>query len=102
MPAEPSPTPRPSDTPVEATSGTESVAELRARIDQLLNDPLDSWVENMYVGGSAAEFESTISWRITKPLRAVRTFQMRVSQLGFGTAVAHSMRYARRRLGRRR
>lgn len=56
----------------------------------------------MYVGGSAAEFESTVSWRITKPLRAVRTFQIRVGQLGFGTAVAHSMRYARRRLGRRR
>ncbi|NQX11128.1 hypothetical protein HQQ80_05780 [Microbacteriaceae bacterium VKM Ac-2855] len=78
------------------------VAELQARLDTLLNDPLDSWVENMYVGGSAAEFESTVSWRITKPLRAVRTFQMRVSQLGLGTAIAHSARYAKRRLGRRR
>lgn len=84
-------------------AGTESedVAELRARLDALLNDPLDAWLENMHIGGATAEFENTLSWKVTKPLRAVRTFQIRVGQLGLPGAVAHSARYARRRLGRR-
>lgn len=77
------------------------MAELRAKLDALLNDPLDAWVENMHFGGSAAEFENTVSWKVTRPLRAVRTFQMRVGQLGFTGAVGHTARYVGRRLGRK-
>lgn len=86
---------------VGRASDDESAAELRTRLDALLNDPLDAWVENMHFGGSAAEFEKTLSWRITKPLRAARTFQIRVGQLGLAGAVAHSGRFLRRRLARK-
>ena len=82
----------------------ETVEELRARLDELLNDPLDEWAANMHFGGGAhyvADFESTLSWRVTRPLRAARTFQIRVGQLGLPGAVQHSIRYAQRRFGGR-
>lgn len=85
---------------------TESVDELRARLDELLNEPLDEWVASMQLGGGGsvhyvADFESTLSWKVTRPLRAARTFQIRVGQLGLPVAVRHSVRYAKRRLGGR-
>lgn len=86
------------------TRTPETVEELRARLDELLNDPLDEWAANMHFGGGAhyvADFESTLSWRVTRPLRAARTFQIRVGQLGLPGAVQHSIRYAQRRFGGR-
>lgn len=81
----------------------ETLEELRAERDALLNDPLDAWLKHMHVGGvvASAPFEQTLSWRVTKPLRAVRLFQIRASQLGLRGAVGHSVRYAQRRFGRR-
>lgn len=90
--------------PDESTdSDTETVAELRSRLDELLNDPLDEWATNMHFGGThfVADFESTLSWKVTRPLRAARTFQIRVGQLGLPGAVRHSIRYAQRRFGGR-
>ncbi|QHC67244.1 hypothetical protein Q0F99_01175 [Rathayibacter oskolensis] len=81
----------------------ETIEELRAERDALLNDPLDAWLKHMHVGGvvASAPFEQTLSWRVTKPLRAVRLFQIRASQLGLRGAVGHTARYAARRFGRR-
>ncbi|MDY0911424.1 hypothetical protein [Rathayibacter festucae] len=81
----------------------ESADELRARLDELLNDPLDEWLKHMHVGGvvAAAPYEQTLSWRVTKPLRAVRLFQIRTSQLGLKGAVGHTARYVVRRVGGR-
>ncbi|SMH33352.1 hypothetical protein SAMN06295885_0849 [Rathayibacter oskolensis] len=81
----------------------ETVEQLRARLDELLNDPLDEWAANMHFGGAhfVADFESTLSWKVTRPLRAARTFQIRVGQLGLPGAVRHSIRYAQRRFGGR-
>lgn len=87
----------------EGATGTDTVEELRERLDLLLNDPLDIWAANMHSGGVryVADFESTLSWRVTRPLRAARTFQIRVGQLGFPGAVGHAVRYARRRFAGR-
>ncbi|AND17051.1 hypothetical protein C5C18_02635 [Rathayibacter tritici] len=86
----------------EPESETAELARLRAQVDALLNDPFDEWVERIQVGGvTASGFERTLSWRITKPLRLVRTFQMRVDQLGLPGAVRHSARFVKRRLSGR-
>lgn len=82
-----------------------SADELREQLDALLNDPLDTWLEGIHFGGgagvSAVGFENTLSWKVTKPLRLARTFQIRVGQLGFPGAVKHSARFVQRRLGGR-
>ncbi|PPF33876.1 hypothetical protein C5C10_10150 [Rathayibacter sp. AY1A3] len=104
VPAEPA---RTSGVPVEPRlaepeSPDEELARLRAQVDSLLNDPFDEWVERIQVGGvTASGFERTLSWRVTKPLRLVRTFQIRVEQLGLSGAVGHSARFVKRRLSGR-
>ncbi|MWV73435.1 hypothetical protein [Rathayibacter rathayi] len=86
----------------EPESETAELARLRAQVDALLNDPFDEWVERIQVGGvTASGFERTLSWRITKPLRLVRTFQIRVDQLGLPGAIRHSARFVKRRLSGR-
>ncbi|KZX22010.1 hypothetical protein EV639_10182 [Rathayibacter tanaceti] len=87
----------------EGATEAETIEELRDRLDSLLNDPLDQWAANMHFGGVhyVADFESTLSWKVTRPLRAARTFQIRVGQLGLPGAVRHSIRYAKRRFGGR-
>ncbi|NQX14894.1 hypothetical protein [Rathayibacter sp. VKM Ac-2857] len=91
--------------PAEETSPGDDGAELRrlrTQVDSLLNDPFDLWVERIQVGGvTATGFEHTLSWRVTKPLRLVRTFQIRVRQLGLAGAIGHSARFAKRRLSGR-
>ncbi|QHC63562.1 hypothetical protein GSU69_13320 [Rathayibacter festucae] len=80
----------------------DEVRRLRTQVDALLNDPFDLWVERIQVGGvTASGFEHTLSWRVTKPLRLVRTFQIRVRQLGLPGAIGHSARFAKRRLSGR-
>lgn len=104
VPMTAAPTATTPDAPTSQSRTPETVEELRARLDELLNDPLDEWAANMHFGGGAhyvADFESTLSWRVTRPLRAARTFQIRVGQLGLPGAVQHSIRYAQRRFGGR-
>lgn len=104
VPMTAAPTATTPDAPASESRTPETVEELRARLDELLNDPLDEWAANMHFGGGAhyvADFESTLSWRVTRPLRAARTFQIRVGQLGLPGAVQHSIRYAQRRFGGR-
>lgn len=88
--------------PAERESEGAELARLRAQVDALLNDPFDEWVKRIQVGGvTASGFERTLSWRVTKPLRLVRTFQIRVEQLGLLGAVGHSARFIKRRLSGR-
>ncbi|MWV50580.1 hypothetical protein GRS96_15005 [Rathayibacter sp. VKM Ac-2803] len=89
--------------PARTSARVETLEELRAERDALLNDPLDAWLKHMHVGGvvASAPFEQTLSWRVTKPLRAVRLFQIRATQLGLRGAMGHTARYAQRRFGRR-
>ncbi|AZZ55792.1 hypothetical protein [Rathayibacter iranicus] len=88
--------------PAEQESEGAELARLRTQVDALLNDPLDEWVKRIQVGGvTASGFERTLSWRVTKPLRLVRTFQIRVEQLGLPGAVGHSARFVKRRLSGR-
>lgn len=86
----------------EPRTQAEELARLRAQVDALLNDPFDEWVERIQVGGvTVTGFERTLSWRVTKPLRLVRTFQIRVDQLGLPGAIGHSARFVKRRLSGR-
>ncbi|AJM78014.1 hypothetical protein C5D30_08630 [Rathayibacter toxicus] len=88
--------------PLLSDARDRELVRLRAQVDSLLNDPFDEWVERIQVGGaSRSGFERTLSWRITKPLRLVRTFQIRVQQLGLIGAIGHSARFAKRRLAGR-
>ena len=88
----------------DGSAGDEAteLRRLRSQVDALLNDPFDLWVERIQVGGvTASGFEQTLSWRVTKPLRMVRTFQIRVRQLGLPGAIGHTARFAKRRLSGR-
>ncbi|MBF4463346.1 MULTISPECIES: hypothetical protein [unclassified Rathayibacter] len=88
--------------PLSSDEQEREIARLRSQVDALLNDPFDEWVERIQVGGvTASGFERTLSWRVTKPLRLVRTFQIRVQQLGLPGAIRHTARFAKRRLSGR-
>ena len=46
----------------------------------------DEWVSSVSSGSQlvASQYEQTLSWRITKPLRLLKKVQMSISHRGFG------------------
>lgn len=83
----------------------ESQSELsivRAERDALLNHDVDVWLETVIERSvSVADFQRSLSWRITKPLRLLRGYQIRVTRDGFLSTNAQAFDLLRKRLIRR-
>ena len=63
-------------------------AQLSAEVDRLRNQAVLRWAELIHTRGiGVSEYENTLSWRITKPLRVVRRGQIAVRELGFVNVV---------------
>lgn len=77
--------------------------ELRARVNADLNDTVTDWLVSVVAYATVVpDVHNTVSWRVTRPLRLVRTFQLKVSQVGLRPAVGIVASRARRRLARGR
>lgn len=78
------------------------IQRLQATNDALLNQSLNAWLT--VVGDEAralAQVYSTLSWRITRPLRVVRQVQLKVSEVGPSETSALVAARLKQRLGRR-
>lgn len=93
------------------TAGTsQSLDELRAERDRIREEldeykqaSLTDWMviahtENRILG----DMQNTISWKVTKPLRAARRFQLMAAERGLGEASRAGLTYVSRRLSRKR
>lgn len=75
-------------------------AALRAENAALLDSQLASWTTIVRDESSAlTQVYSTLSWRITKPLRDARAFQLAVRRVGLSSALAIAVARVRRRRG---
>lgn len=78
-------------------------ARLRREHDELMNRDFGAWLEMVrHEGGSLREYEKSLSWRVTKPLRLVRAFQVRVKEAGPRAALSDASTVIRRALSRGR
>mgnify|MGYP001427364305 CR=1 FL=1 len=94
-----------------ATDGLEAstVADLRAELeglrrdyDELLNRDVATWLEQLRAEpGFVRDYERTLSWRITRPLRLARAFQVRLREDGVGPAVGQAVTVLKRSARRR-
>jgi hypothetical protein len=57
-------------------------AVLQREVDQLSSTALSKWLLIAHRESSHVAMTQTLSWRITKPLRAVRMVQRKVSEVG--------------------
>jgi hypothetical protein len=74
---------------------------LRAERDALLQHDVTTWLDRVRAEGSSyREFESSISYRITAPIRWGGIFVRRVRSDGLGDAVALALAALRKRLRR--
>jgi hypothetical protein len=56
-------------------------------LEELRSAVLEDWVViTSMTAGALAEFQSTLSWRITRPLRLFRRYQIAVERHGFREA----------------
>ena len=78
------------------------LAAVRAERDALLDQDVTTWLEEA-VGRSAsiADFQNSLSWRVTKPLRLFRSYQLRVARDGFISANAQAASVVRARVSKR-
>jgi len=84
--------------PNSARNVSSEVDELRGRLDALLNNEVELWLAlEPRFGASAGDYESTLSWRVTRPLRLLRTFQLSVHDVGWRTSVRLARNYLMRR-----
>lgn len=61
------------------------IADLRSQLDQIDNQSLDSWLTAMQRSGVAMrDFEASLSWRMTRPLRFLRRVQVAIGDVGVG------------------
>lgn len=83
---------------------TELVAErdsLREQLDAMLNHEVSAWLGmERTQGAGIGDYQGTISWRVTKPLRLVRRFQYSARDIGFAETVRLAAKWAARRNGR--
>lgn len=95
--AMPSRPPSPEPTPSPQTLETEN-ARLRAELDALLNQELTEWVRKAHHdAGQLRDFEQSLSWRVTKPLRQIRRIQVGVREVGLRSAFRTGMQRLRSR-----
>ena len=74
-------------------------ADLRSQLDFVRNQSLDKWLSVVHAEGSSVrDYENTVSWRVTAPLRSVRRVQSAIKDIGFGPVAAAGMRRVRTRL----
>lgn len=76
--------------------------EVEAQRDELLANDVAVWLDRMqHTAIPLRSYQATFSWRVTAPLRALRTFQLSVGRIGFGATISLTWRYLRRRVGKR-
>lgn len=78
------------------------IEQLKAANDALMNESLNSWLT--VVGDESrilGEVYSTLSWRITRPLRLVRQVQRKVAEVGAAETTSLVAARVKQRLGRR-
>ncbi len=77
--------------------------ELRRELDSRSNADVETWLAALRAQALVdTSFSNTLSWRITRPLRLMRSYQIKVSQLGLVPATRAAVAVARRRLRRAR
>ncbi len=80
--------------------------ELRQENEQLRQRTLEDWVRvatsEASVPALVHQMEASLSWRVTKPLRTIRSVQLKAAQVGYLRALSMSRGYLRRALGNRR
>jgi hypothetical protein len=75
--------------------------ELEAELAELQDAVLEDWVVvASHATDALRSIQSTLSWRITRPLRVTRTFQNKVAEIGTGRAVQLATAQVARRLRR--
>jgi hypothetical protein len=82
---------------------TDREADLEAELDELRDAVLEDWVVvASHATDTIRSMQSTLSWRITRPLRVVRVFQNKVEEVGPSRAaqLAAAQLAARVRRGR--
>ena len=95
---------------LESVEGLDEVTkerdELRRENEQLRQRLLDGWTElaasEASVPSIVQHMESSLSWRVTKPLRLVRTIQLKAARVGYLRAISLSGGYLRRSIDSRR
>lgn len=76
------------------------IDELRRTNDALANQSLNTWLVVVSDEARAlSQVYSTLSWRITKPLRMARQVQVKVKEVGVSETAAVVSASVRRRLG---
>lgn len=72
---------------------------LRAQLDAARNESLDAWLRVMHHSGVAArDYERTLSWRVTRPLRVARRIQIAVREVGVSGVAVTALGRLRTRL----
>jgi hypothetical protein len=67
----------------------------------MLNQEVSEWLAmERTLGAGVGDYESTVSWKVTKPLRLVRRFQYSVRDIGFASTLRLVVAFAARRDGR--
>lgn len=81
----------------------QEVAALRSQVDDYENGVVRDWlVSSDAYATDVPDVHNTFSWRVTRPLRQVRTVQLKVSEIGFlPTARIVASRVGRRARGGR-
>ena len=75
--------------------------EARMQLEELRQAVLDDWIAvTTRAAGAIEEMQSTVSWRLTKPLRLVKRFQRATQADGLRVAVDLVAVSVARRLGR--
>lgn len=79
--------------------------QLRNEVDHLKELVLEQnrnlirdWLVDVEKISNSSNIQNTLSWRITKPLRAAKNFQLKWRQDGFGSALHAVTRFLRQKI----
>ena len=76
-------------------------SEAQQHLDELRDAVLDDWlILADHVTRTQRAMEQTLSWRVTKPLRLARTFQLKSAEIGVLPASRLAAVAVAQRLGR--
>ena len=73
----------------------EEVEYLKKLVNKQDSALIRDWLLEVGQLSDQMELSQTLSWRITRPLRALRRFQIKWRQEGFSSAVSAAARYLR-------